>query len=1297
MSDLAAGHRQPEENGPGPRKPAWHQFCSQAPAGQVDLRAYVETSGNLNPTELVEMLCTDQVERWNQGERIPAETYLQLHPCLQGESPLAFELIYGEFVLREHLGESPSLSEYRWRFPFFAERLQRQMGLHQALGVNADLQESLKPSGTILSPSPGEHLGGGTSENNKAISGYEILDELGRGGMSVVYRARQLSLNRVVAIKVIRDRLIASAQEVQRFRAEAEVVARLQHPHIVQIYEVGEADKLLYLALELVEGGNLQKKLAGVPQESTVAAQLVETLARSIHYAHQRGIIHRDLSPANILLQPLKPQENGKSVGDSLALYQPKISDFGLAKQLSGAEGHTRTGDVVGTPAYMAPEQAQGRLKEISAATDVYALGAVLYEMLTGRPPFKGASAVDTMLQLCTLDPVSPRQLQPRVPADLETICLKCLEKEPRRRYASAEALADDLQRYRAGEPILARPTPVRERMWKWARRRPIVAGLIAAIVVVTTLGFGLVFWQWSIAREQWGFAEARAGAEREARNDAQEKEKREREARNALATLSARVMLDQGALVCSQGELDRGLLLLARGLDLAVQAQDNDLQRVARLNLAMWRQQLIRLRSSFTHKNIVMDAVFSPDGRTVLTGSHDMTAMLWEADTAKPVGEPLRHDVPVNCVAFCPDGKSVLTGGGWLDPKTPGAARLWDAKTGRPLGPPLTHEDNVGIVAFSPKGDLFLTVTVHQAQVWETATQKPRGGALEHEGASLKAATFSPDGSKVLTGGSDSRARLWDALTGRPINKPVSCSARVMCVAFNPDGNTFVTGAADGSARLWQTKSGLPYGLPMNHLGLLMTVAFSPDGKFLATGSVLVEEDAATKRRHASGGLAYVWHADGKPTGSRPMHPSAVWSVAISADNRLLLTGCEDGAARLFRIASGEMIGRPLIHEGTVRTVAFGPRDRSVLTASAGGDMKASARLWAFPAGLERCTTLPIDAAIRTLHFSPDGKTLLAGQLQGSVELLDMDSHKVVALPSKTSQYLHAAVFSPDGRTVLTVREEACLWDRASGRLLQTLEHGRDMRVAAFSPDGRAVLLGNQDGIAQLWDPNTGHKVGPPLVHPRPLVGVAFGADGATVVTAATDDVVREWDRETGKLSRSSPTPATLGFAIFSPTGLMGMVYGEGRFAQLRTLGPSPVQGPLLANSGAQPKLLNLSQDGLFALGTGPGRSVRIWDTVTGQSIGQPVPNRNNVFCAAIDPTGRRLAVGGDQPVQLWELPAPTQGTAEQIRLWVELATGLELDAQGSTHELSLADQETRRQSLVRLSGPESELLKAD
>jgi serine/threonine protein kinase/tetratricopeptide (TPR) repeat protein len=315
------------------------------------------------------------------------------------------------------------------------------------------------------------------------VPGYELLEELGRGGMGVVYKARQTSLQRLVALKMIRSGAQADENEVARLRAEAEAVARLQHPNIVQIYEVGEHDGQPYLSLEFVGGGTLARRLAKAPQNARTAAAVLETLARAMHAAHQSGIIHRDLKPANVLLagEPEVP----------LADCTPKITDFGLAKRLDRELGHTVTGQVMGTPSYMAPEQAQGK-KDITPSADVYALGAVLYELLTARPPFQAETLMDTLLQVINHEPVPPRRLQPKVPRDLETICLKCLEKSPARRYASALALADDLHRFLAGEPIRARPTGVWERGRKWARRRPVSAALVgvsALALVIAVLG----------------------------------------------------------------------------------------------------------------------------------------------------------------------------------------------------------------------------------------------------------------------------------------------------------------------------------------------------------------------------------------------------------------------------------------------------------------------------------------------------------------------------------------------------------------------------------------------------------------------------------------------------------------------------------------------------------------------------------------------------------------------------------------------------------------------------------------
>jgi hypothetical protein len=297
-----------------------------------------------------------------------------------------------------------------------------------------------------------------------AVPGYEILAELGRGGMGVVYQARHIRLNRLVALKMVLHGSHASPADLVRFLAEAEAVAQLQHPHIVQIYETGQQAGLPFFSLEYVQGGTLAQRLQAGPLPPREAARLAETLARAVHHAHQHGVVHRDLKPSNVLLA-----EDGT----------PKITDFGLAKRVTQGSGLTATGAILGTPSYMAPEQAGGK-KDVTLLCDVYALGALLYEMVTGRPPFQAPTPMVTIMQVLTDEPVPPSRLQPGLPRDLETICLKCLQKEPHKRYASAAALADDLARYREDRPIVARPVSRPERAWRWCRRNPVVAGLIA-------------------------------------------------------------------------------------------------------------------------------------------------------------------------------------------------------------------------------------------------------------------------------------------------------------------------------------------------------------------------------------------------------------------------------------------------------------------------------------------------------------------------------------------------------------------------------------------------------------------------------------------------------------------------------------------------------------------------------------------------------------------------------------------------------------------------------------------------
>jgi eukaryotic-like serine/threonine-protein kinase len=339
------------------------------------------------------------------------------------------------------------------------------------LGATGSYQAA---SGPPLPPMSGPTSASPAGAGAEALPGHEVLGVLGRGGMGIVYKARHLRLKRLVAVKMILAGEHAGPEHLARFRTEAEVFARLQHPNIVQIFEVGEHGEMPFLSLEFCGGGSLAKKLAGTPLPPTEAAALVQTLARGMQAAHDKGVIHRDLKPANVLLA-----DDGT----------PKITDFGLAKKLDEA-GQTQTGAVMGTPSYMAPEQADGK-KQVGPLTDVYALGAVLYECLTGRPPFKAASGLDTMDQVIKVEPVPPRRLNPAVPRDMETICLKCLQKEPGKRYSSAQALADELDRFLSHKPILARPTTTRERFVKWCRRNPWIALLIVA------LGFYAVTTTW--------------------------------------------------------------------------------------------------------------------------------------------------------------------------------------------------------------------------------------------------------------------------------------------------------------------------------------------------------------------------------------------------------------------------------------------------------------------------------------------------------------------------------------------------------------------------------------------------------------------------------------------------------------------------------------------------------------------------------------------------------------------------------------------------------------------------------
>jgi WD40 repeat protein len=1058
------------------------------------------------------------------------------------------------------------------------------------------------------------------------VPGYEIEGELGHGGMGVVYKARQLRPPRPVALKLVRTGGQPTAQALDRFRREGEAVARLQHPNVVQIYEVGEHQGRPYLALEYVDGGSLAEKLAGAPQPYREAASLVEALGRAMHAAHQRGVVHRDLKPANVLLT---------------ADGTPKITDFGLAKRLDEEGAHTRTGVVMGTPSYMAPEQAAGRTKEVGPATDVYALGAILYEMLTGRPPFQAGSSEAVVRLVLSAEPAPPRRLRRHLPRDLQTICLTCLAKEPRHRYASALALAEDLRCYLDGRPIRRRPVGPVGRLWRWSRRNPLRAlsgGLALALLAAAAGGF--------LSYRHYRH------------------EQRRREAEAAL----------DGALdLCTKGKTAEGMLWLARGLELAP-ADAADLHHVLRGNLAGWGRRLSHLKDVWPHPDQVWAVAISPDGRLAVTGCADGTARLWEVSTGATVRELLGHQRAVVAVAFSPDGARVLTG------SHDGRARLWKVATGELIGWPLWHEKAVHAVAFSPDGKTVATGCEDRAaRLWNADTGELIRGPLWHDTRVL-AVAFSPDGKTVLTGSADKTARLWQVTSSKlPAKGLPHPEDAVYSVAFSPDGRTVLTAGME-VARLWDVATGKKW-YDLSHQGGIRGAAFSPDGRALLTGGL--------------DKTARLWEVgSGRPLGEPLQHPDGVQGVAFAPDGRSALTACADRTVRLWALPAMRSLGTLLLHENAAVAVAFSPDGKTVLT----GCRDGRARFWGVATGAQVGEALEhASGPILAAAWGPDGRVVLTGGFDRTARLWDAITGKqLAALPH--GGWVGAVAFSPDGKTVLTgsLDSTARLWDTASRRVLELRKHQpkKEVFAVAFSPDGRTALTGSEDGTARLWDTATGEPVGPPLVHDRAVFAVAFSPDGQTVLTGSGDHTARLWATATGEARGQPLRHEGRVFAVaFSPDGRTALTGSEDWTARLwdaRT--GKPLLGDGLRHDGAVRQVAFSPPDGRLVLTGSDDGTARLWDRVTGRPFGPPWRHPHKVSRVAFSPDGRTVAaglngVGPGTGAWLWDVPAPVEGAIDRVALWAEVITGLQFDGAGA-RALDAAAWRQRRQRLEELGG---------
>jgi WD40 repeat protein/serine/threonine protein kinase/tetratricopeptide (TPR) repeat protein len=934
-------------------------------------------------------------------------------------------------------------------------------------------------------------------------------------------------------------------------------------------------------------------------------------VAEALDYANRQGILHRDIKPSNLLL------DNHGNVW---------VADFGLAKT-SDADDLTHTGDILGTIRYMAPERFSGNC---DARSDVYSLGLTLYELVALRPAYEASDRHRLMERVLHEEPERLKKLAPSVPRDLETIIVKAMARDPDVRYATAATLAEDLRRFVEDRPIQARRVSAAERLVRWCRRNPVIAGSmgLAALALVAVAVMALVH-----ANRQARHAAEQADANRQIARLANNLEKESASLKTALSESNRRLAmldLERGRSAFEKGHVGEGMLWTFESLQMATEARDAAGRHVALANLSAWRRHRVELKGYFYHGDMVYSVAFSPDGKTILTGCADNTARLWDATTGGPVGQPMEHSDVVLRVAFSPDGKTILTlSEDWK-------AWLWDA-AGQPLERPMVPSGQIINIAFSPDGKTILTgCEDNMARLWDASTGRPIGQPLVHS-SSVGSVAFSPDGKTILTGCADNTAQLWDAATGQRIGRPLEHENNVWSVAFSPDGKTILTGSFDKTARLWDAATGRPICRPMEHSGWVRSVAFSRDGKTILTG--------------CDDNTAQMWDAATGEHMGRPLeHQGTVWSVSFSPDGRSILTGSRDRTARLWDGELGQPVGRLLDFGSQVSSVVFSPDGKALLAAGRDGKV----RLWDIAGGRFFGMTVELGVQINAITLSPDGKTILTACTDKTARLWDAATGQRKGRALEHSDGLTSVAFSPDGTTILTGSRDktARIWDVTTGQPIgQPIAHSDRVVSVAFSPDGRTILTGCHDRAARVWDAATGRLLSPPMAHLGSVDSVAFSPDGKTILTGSWDKTARLWDAATGQ-------------AIGQPLQHSGYVI---------SVAFSPDGKTIVTGSG--------------------GDTVRLWDAATGRLIGPPIPHASTVQSwgpyVAFSLDGRFLLASDSRTTRLWDTPALLPDDVSRLAAWVEAATGLQLDERGTIRVLDRAAWLERRQRLEQLGGP--------
>ena len=1045
---------------------------------------------------------------------------------------------------------------------------------------------------------------------------YEIISEIARGGMGVVYKARQISLNRLVALKMILAGEFASKEEIKRFESEAEAAGNLDHPGIVPIYETGQHNGHPFFSMAFINGESLYDKTKDGTLAPEKAAEMACKIATAIAFAHDKGVIHRDLKPSNVLIDL-----NG----------EPRVTDFGLAKKLDCDDQLTGTGQILGTPSYMPPEQAAGDNSAANERADVYALGAILYYLITGRPPFQAASTVDTLLQVLKSDPVPPRQMDARIPRDLETICLKCLNKDPNNRYPCANSLIADLQRYLDHRPIVARPISSWERGWRWCRRNPAAAGLssVAVILLLASAIGGLIIGlqQSFIAQQKTDFAARQVELRDKADRALTSSEK---------AQLKTEWMLYRSRNANIQLEWDRGDPTIAK-VNLASTKQEFRGWEYGFLyrKLTAGSGQFLNVFSGYDSTESVR---YSPSGKLIAVGSGFGKWVVIDASTRKIVASGDAPDMSmITGLAFGPREDSILSS------HNSGFIRLWTLLDSR-LVKNMKYGSWVSDIALPPESKrLFVGGEGGEIKEFDISSGEEKWSVAAHQGG-VESICLLPRSKRLVTGGADGIIKVWDTESKNLLQTLEGHSSNVTNLDSDKAEKQLVSCSMDKTIRFWNLDT-----LKPNHIlpwsNAIQNVRYAQENQ-----AILITDDS--KRIHLLDAKTGVL----RKTFSG--HDERIKSIDFSPGKLQFVSGSEDRSAKTWQFDSPDAAYSRVdfslyIMGGSVHpslpiaivslTDQFQRADGSIRKEVRIVDGRTGNKIKTIDTGLK---------TVKDVQFSPDGKKIAFVGLSGDVKVMSYPEEKILfEQKASTSVFRGNLDFSQNGKWLVISGKDAMIFDLNTGERLHTL---KDAACSRFSPDGKILVVASSKSSLRFFNTNDWKLNGELNGHTGPINDLQFSQDGRYLVSGG-----------------GIPSVGTLAVGVIK-------VWDFEKREHIRDLTGHMKEVTSLSFDDSGNRIISGSLDG----------TVRIWDTETGFEVLVLRDNASPIKRITLDSgTGfERLSAMGSRRWGQWR-STPRQAW-DSIRLTSIKGQLPRVDGTTKEAEKSLMEERTRSKAFEQKLG---------